>query len=100
MFFDAAVDPTVTNKTPGPGRDILDGELEQPVFRRDDATHLETFTERYGLNSRLTADNGRLVEEVYRIGGRYDREIRRDRRSSARRAAVRDAVDGARRSAR
>ena len=23
MFLDAAVDPIVTNKTPGPGRDIL-----------------------------------------------------------------------------
>ena len=38
---------------------------------------LEGFHERYALNSRLTANEGRLVEDVYRVGGRYDREIRR-----------------------
>ena len=76
MFLDASVDPTVTSKTPGPGRDILTASSNN-LYSGVTATHLETFTERYGLNSRLTADNGRLVEEVYRIGGRYDREIRR-----------------------
>ena len=35
-----------------------------------------TFSERYGLNSRLVARDGRLVEEVYRIGGKYDLQIR------------------------
>src|SRR5690606_21962801 len=37
---------------------------------------LEGFDERYALNSRLIRSNGTLVEEVYRVGGRYDREIR------------------------
>ena len=36
MFFDPDVDPIVTNKTPGPGKDILDGERQQPVRRRHD----------------------------------------------------------------
>ena len=76
MFLDVSVDPTVTSKTPGPGLDILTASSNN-LYSGVTATHLETFTERYGLNSRLTADNGRLVEEVYRIGGRYDREIRR-----------------------
>ena len=76
MFLDASVDPTVTSKTPGLGRDILTASSNN-LYSGVTATHLETFTERYGLNSRLTADNGRLVEEVYRIGGRYDQEIRR-----------------------
>ena len=31
-------DPIVTNKTPGPGRDILDGQRQQPVRRRHDGT--------------------------------------------------------------
>jgi len=75
MFLDASVDPTVTSKTPGLGRDILTASSNN-LYSGVTATQLETFTERYGLNSRLTADNGRLVEEVYRIGGRYDREIR------------------------
>ena len=76
MFLDASVDPTVTSKTPGPGRDIMTASSNN-LYSGVTATHLETFTERYGLNSRLTAENGRLVEEVYRIGGRYDGEIRR-----------------------
>jgi dipeptidyl-peptidase-3 len=38
---------------------------------------LDGFRERHQLNSRLVKASGRLVEEVYRVGGRYDREIRR-----------------------
>ena len=76
MFLDPSVDPTVTNKTPGPGRDILEASANN-LYSGVTAPHLENFVERYGLNSRLTADHGRLVEEVYRVGGRYDREIRR-----------------------
>jgi dipeptidyl-peptidase-3 len=37
---------------------------------------LEGFDEKYPLNSRLVK-RGTLVEEVYRVGGRYDAEIRR-----------------------
>ena len=36
LFFDPDVDPIVTSKTPGPGKDILAGEREQPVRRRHD----------------------------------------------------------------
>ena len=32
---------------------------------------VEGFDERYPLNSRLVKQDGRLVEEVYRVGGRY-----------------------------
>ncbi|HWP99895.1 MAG TPA: hypothetical protein VNK92_05455, partial [Vicinamibacterales bacterium] len=74
MFFDPDFDPIVTNKTPGPGRDILASSannLYVGVTMKD----LEGFRERYPLNSRLVKRDGRLVEEVYRIGGRYSREI-------------------------
>ncbi len=37
---------------------------------------LDGFQERYPLNSRLVKQDGRLIEEVYRIGGRYDAYIR------------------------
>jgi dipeptidyl-peptidase-3 len=37
---------------------------------------LEQFSEKYPLNSRLSKKNGTIVEEVYRVGGKYDREIR------------------------
>jgi dipeptidyl-peptidase-3 len=36
---------------------------------------LKAFTERYPLNSRLVKQNGRLVEEVYRLNGRYGPRI-------------------------
>ena len=36
LFFDRTVDPIVTNKTPGEGRDILEREREQPLRRRHD----------------------------------------------------------------
>ena len=75
IFFDPQVDPIVTNKTPGAGRDILEASannLYVGVTERD----LAGFEEQYPLNSRLVKQDGRLVEEVYRVGGKYDAEIR------------------------
>ena len=75
MFFDPTVEPIVTNKTPGEGRDILQASannLYVGVTMKD----LVGFREHYGLNSRLVKKNGRLVEEVYKVGGRYDAQIR------------------------
>ena len=76
LFFDAAFHPILTNKTPGEGRDILESSSNN-LYAGATMRDLETFEERYALNSRLVAQNGRLVEDVYRVGGRYDREIRR-----------------------
>jgi dipeptidyl-peptidase-3 len=76
MFFDAAVDPMVTHKTPGGGDDILASSannLYDGVVMAD----LDGFVERHPVNSRLVKRDGRLVEEVYRIGGLYDDEISR-----------------------
>ena len=36
---------------------------------------LEGFTEQHPLNSRLVKQDGKLVEEVYRVGGRYGSQI-------------------------
>jgi dipeptidyl-peptidase-3 len=77
MFFDLAVDPIVTNKTPGPGKDILESSANN-LYVGVTMTELEGFRERYGLNSRLVdKGGGRLVEEPYRLGGRYGAEIGR-----------------------
>ena len=76
MFFDPNVDPIVTNKTPGPGRDILTASANN-LYSGVALADFRGFTERYGLNSRLVKQRGRLVEEVYRIDGRYGREIAR-----------------------
>jgi dipeptidyl-peptidase-3 len=75
MFFDPAVDPIVTNKTPGAGKDILTSSannLYVGVTMKD----VERFDERYPLNSRLVRQGSGLVEEVYRVGGKYDAQIR------------------------
>jgi dipeptidyl-peptidase-3 len=75
LFFDANVDPIVTNKTPGRGKDILTASannLYVGVTMKD----LAGFTEKHPLNSRLAKQNGKLVEEVYRVGGKYDKQIR------------------------
>ena len=74
-FFDLDVDPIVTSKTPGPGKDILESSANN-LYTDVSMADLEGFDERYPLNSRLVKQDGRLVEEVYRIGGRYDEYIR------------------------
>ena len=61
---------------------------------------LEGFKERYPLNSRLVKRDGRLVEEVYRVGGRYDTLDPRDRAAPRGGDAVCDRADGGRRCAR
>jgi dipeptidyl-peptidase-3 len=75
-FFDPAVDPLVTNKTPGPGRDILASSANN-LYDGVTMADLDGYQEQFGLNSRLVKRNGVLEEQVYRIGGHYDGCIRR-----------------------
>jgi dipeptidyl-peptidase-3 len=74
-FFDADFDPIVTNKTPGDGHDILQASANN-LYRGVTMADLEGFREQYPLNSRLVKRDGQLVEEVYRVGGRYDTYLR------------------------
>ncbi len=74
-FFNAAADAVVTNKTPGDGQDILAASANN-LYAGVTMADLEGFEERHGPNSRLVKQNGRLIEEVYRVGGRYDAAIR------------------------
>jgi dipeptidyl-peptidase-3 len=76
LFFDAAVDPILTHKTPGSGRDILEASANN-LYVGVRMADLERFEERYALNSRLVKTNGHLVEEVYRVGGKYGNPIAR-----------------------
>jgi dipeptidyl-peptidase-3 len=74
MFFDVTVDQLVTNKTPASGGDLLlasANNLYVGVTMRD----LDGFAERHPLNSRLVKRDGSLVEEVYRVDGRYGRQL-------------------------
>jgi dipeptidyl-peptidase-3 len=75
LLFDPDVDPIVTSKTPGPGRDILRSSANN-LYCGVGMEDVETFVEEYPLNSRLVKGEGALVEEVYRVGGRYDGYIR------------------------
>ena len=75
MFFDPGVDPMVTCKSPGGGRDILQASANN-LYEGVTMSDLATFEERHPLNSRLVKRDGEIVEEVYRVGGRYDFEIR------------------------
>ena len=76
LFFDAAVDPILTNKSPAPGDDMLLSSANN-LYDGVSMADLEGFDEQYPLNSRLVKRDGRLVEEVYRIdgGGRHAQEL-------------------------
>ena len=76
FLLDASVDPMVTQKTPGPGGDILRDSANN-LYAGVTEADLEGFEERYPLNSRLVKQDGRLVEEVYRTSGRYGAELSR-----------------------
>ena len=76
VLFDADVDPMVTNKNPPAGQDILAASANN-LYAGVTIADLDGFDERYELNSRLVKRTAGLVEEVYRIGGRYGAAIRR-----------------------
>ncbi|HJR69124.1 MAG TPA: peptidase M49, partial [Gammaproteobacteria bacterium] len=61
MFLDPSVDPFVTSKAPGPGRDILHASANN-LYEGVRMEDLEGFDERYGLNSRLVKRGGVLDE--------------------------------------
>jgi len=70
-FFDPNFEPVVTNKNPGPGKDILAASANN-LYIGVSMKDLQGFNERFGLNSQLAkTENGRLVENVYRVGSLY-----------------------------
>ena len=69
LCSDPNIDPIVTNKTPGPGKDILEASANN-LYVGVKMKDLDNFMERHPLNSRLVKRDGKLVEEVYRIEGR------------------------------
>jgi dipeptidyl-peptidase-3 len=74
FFFDPNVDPMVTNKTPPKGGDILATSANN-FYVGVTMSDFTAFKEKYPLNSRVVKTNGRLAEEVYRVGGRYGGQI-------------------------
>jgi dipeptidyl-peptidase III len=76
LYFDRSIDGMVTNKTPGEGRDILTASANN-LYEGVTMADLELVEEAYPLNSRLVKRDGRIVEEVYRVGGRYTAYLER-----------------------
>jgi dipeptidyl-peptidase III len=76
MFFDPDFEPMVTWKTPGEDEDILESSANN-LYDGVTMADLEGFKEKHQLNSRLAKRNRKLVEEVYKVGGLYDEEIKR-----------------------
>jgi dipeptidyl-peptidase III len=74
LFFDPSFEPICTCKTPGKGRDILQASANN-LYHGLTIERLEGFEERYPLNSRLVRRGEVLIEEVYRSGGCYGKEI-------------------------
>jgi dipeptidyl-peptidase-3 len=74
-FFDPEFEPTVTAKTPPPGKDLLTASANN-LYVGLTMKDLEGYHEEHPLNSRLVKKDGKIVEEVYRIGGRYDKPLR------------------------
>jgi dipeptidyl-peptidase-3 len=75
MFFDPDYEPMVTFKTPGEDQDILQSSANN-LYVGVSMADLAGFEEKHPLNSRVVKKDGAIVEEVYRIGGLYDRELR------------------------
>ena len=73
-FFDPDVDPTVTAKTPPAGKDLLTASANN-LYVGLTMKDLDGFREQYPLNSRLVKKDGKIVEEVYRVGGRYGKPL-------------------------
>src|SRR3954466_12011139 len=74
LFFNPNLDTIVTNKTPGSGKDILAASANN-LYVGVSMKDLDGFEEKHPINSRVVKHDGRIVEEVYRIGGKYDTEI-------------------------
>jgi dipeptidyl-peptidase-3 len=74
MFFDPGVDPMVTAKTPPRGADILTASANN-LYDGVSMADLAGFREEHPLNSRLVKRSGKVSEEVYRVDGRYGRQI-------------------------
>ena len=67
----------VTCKTPGEGKRHSRGQREQPLRRRHHGRSRRSSKSGTRSTRESSRTNGRLVEEVYRIGGLYDAELRR-----------------------
>jgi dipeptidyl-peptidase III len=71
-LFDPNFEPQLTAKNPPPGSDIIQASANNFYAKGVTLADLKDFKDQYPLNSRLgKTTDGKLVEDVYRVGGRY-----------------------------
>ncbi|HEY3054374.1 MAG TPA: peptidase M49 [Thermoanaerobaculia bacterium] len=75
-LFDPDFEPQLTAKSPRRGLDIIQASANNFYGRNVTLADLENFKEKHPLNSRVVKDEkGELVEEVYRVGGKYSKYL-------------------------
>jgi dipeptidyl-peptidase-3 len=75
-LFDPDFEPQLTAKSPRRGFDIIQASANNFYGRNVTLADLENFKEKHPLNSRVVKDEkGELVEEVYRVGGKYSKYL-------------------------
>ncbi|MCU1258317.1 MAG: putative dipeptidyl-peptidase [Bryobacterales bacterium] len=75
-FFDPNFEPMMTAKSPRGDLDVVRASSNN-FYSGVTLDDLKGFTEHYRLNSRLAKENGRIVEQVYRVGGLYSNYLRK-----------------------
>lgn len=75
-FFDAAFEPTIITKSPKGGEDVIQASSNN-FYSGVTLAELKNFPERYRLNSRVVKENGKISEQVYRVGGLYSEYLKK-----------------------
>lgn len=75
-LFDMDFEPLTTAKSPSGGKDIIEASANN-FYSGVSLADLKNFTEHYRLNSRVAKENGKLVEQVYRVGGLYSAQLKK-----------------------
>ncbi len=73
-FFDAAFEPMMTAKNPVGAADVIQSSANN-FYSRVSLAEMKNFAERFRLNSRVVKENGRITEQVYRVGGLYSQYL-------------------------
>ena len=82
-MFDPSFEPSITEKNPPAGKDIITASSNTFYGPGVVLADLKGFQDKYPLNSRVVKENGKLAEQVYRAGtpdgsvkpGLYSREL-------------------------
>jgi len=89
-LFDPDFEPQLTAKNPPPGSDMIQASSNNFYAKGVTLEDLKDFKDEYPLNSRVGKVDGKLVEDVYRVGGRYSAFLTKANEYLRKAAAVAD----------